>query len=89
MAEFEQSNRILADFERHEAPCKVVQLASRGVTDAPSRPLVIQAYIDGHTHRATAGTAKEAFAKAIDRRFDQRRNHELFDHGVLISNGAC
>lgn len=83
MAEYEQSIRALADFEHQETSCQIVQLAEcRGVTDALSSPFLIEARIDGHTLTASAGTAKEAFAKAIE----WRVVGQLSD--VSISDGA-
>jgi hypothetical protein len=67
MADIEQRAPFLATFERKESRCQIVQLADRrGIGNAQSIPFLVQAYVDGHTLRATAETAKVAFAKAIE-----------------------
>lgn len=67
MAEYEQSIFALADFEHQDTSCQVVRLAEcRGVADVLLSPFFIEAHIDGHMLTARAGTAKEAFAKAIE-----------------------
>ena len=67
MAEFEQTYQDLAVFERQETPFQVIQLAEhRGIKDAVPLQFSVHAYVDGHDLSATAETAKDAFAKAIE-----------------------
>jgi len=82
MAEFEQAYQDLAEFERPEMPFQVVQLAEhRDIKDAVPMQFSVHAYVDGHELSATAETAKDAFAKAIEWRIVGR----LAD--VSISDG--
>ena len=83
MAEFEQTVHVLAEFERQKAPCQVLQLAEhREVKVAVPLEFCVQAYVDDHVLSATAETAKDAFAKAIEWRVVGR----LAD--VSISDGT-
>ena len=83
MAEFEQTVHVLAEFERQKAPCQVLQLAEhREVKVAVPLEFSVQAYVDDHVLSATAETAKDAFAKAIEWRVVGR----LAD--VSISDGT-
>ncbi len=67
MAEFERTYHDLAEFERQEAPCQVLQLAQhQDVKVAVPLQFSVQAYVDGHALSAAAETAKDAFAKAIE-----------------------
>lgn len=83
MAEFERGYPDLAIFERQETPYEVIQLSERRcIKDAVPLQFSVQAYVDGHDLSATAETAKDAFAKAIEWRIVGG----LAD--VLISDGT-
>ena len=67
MAGFEQKGRSLAEFERQTMPCKILRLVQhRDVGCTLPALFHIHAYVDDHLLVATAKTAKDAFAKAID-----------------------
>jgi hypothetical protein len=67
MADFEQECSSSAGFERHAAPFRVLHLVpNRGIGHALRMPFFVQAYLDDHALTATAATAKDAFAKAIE-----------------------
>ena len=67
MADVEQEQSYAAEFERQRQPCQVLQLAQySGVEEALSVPFLVKAYVDVHALIATAETAKDAFANAIE-----------------------
>jgi len=64
MADVEQKDR---SSESQKAPCEILRLVQRpGVGQALPMILHVHAYIDDHVLKATAKTAKDAFAKAIE-----------------------
>jgi hypothetical protein len=67
MAGFEQKGRSLAEFERQTTPCDILRLVQhRDGGCTPPALFHVHAYVDDHLLVATAKTAKDAFAKAID-----------------------
>ena len=67
MADVEQKNTRLAEFERHKAPCQIMRLVQRrGCGRALPKPFLVQSYIGDHALTIGAETAKDAFAKAIE-----------------------
>jgi len=66
MAGFEKEDRS-AEFKRQTAPCQILRLIQpRGVGQALPMIFHLHAYVDDHVLKATAKTAKDAFAKAIE-----------------------
>jgi hypothetical protein len=65
MADVEQEQSDTADFERLKLPCQALQLAGC-VEEALSAPFIVKAFVDGRALTATAQTAKDAFASAIE-----------------------
>jgi hypothetical protein len=64
MAGFEQKDR---PSERQTAPCEILCLVQpRGVGKALPTIFHVHAYVDDRVLKATAKTAKDAFAKAIE-----------------------
>lgn len=67
MAEFEREYPSLGICEHHETPFQVIRLAEhRSINEVVPLRFSVQAYVDGHDLSATAETAKDAFAKAIE-----------------------
>ena len=64
MAGFEQKDR---SSERQTAPCEILRLV-RPRGDGQALPMIfhVHAYVDDHMFEATAKTARDAFAKAIE-----------------------
>jgi hypothetical protein len=83
MAGFEQKEKD-PSLERQTAPCEILRLVQpRGVEQAlPMIVFDVHAYVDDHVLRATAKTAKDAFAKAIEWRVVGR----LTDISISDSN---
>jgi hypothetical protein len=66
MAGFEQKEKDLSS-ERQTAPCEILRLVQpRGVGQALPMIFRVHAYVDDHVLKATAKTARDAFAKAIE-----------------------
>ena len=58
---------FIGRIQRHAAPFQVLHLVpNRGIGHALRMPFFVQAYLDDHALTATAATAKDAFAKAIE-----------------------
>ena len=67
MARFEQKDRSSVQFERRAAPCEIFRrVQPRGVGQASTMIFHVHAYVDDHIFKATAKTARDAFAKAIE-----------------------
>jgi hypothetical protein len=67
MARFEQNDRSSVQFERPTAPCKILRLVQPcGAGQALPMIFHVHAYVDDHMFKATAKTARDAFAKAIE-----------------------
>jgi len=67
MADFEQERASSAGFERHSSPCQIFRLVRhRSVGSTLPAAFLVQAYVDDHVLTATAETAKDAFAKAVE-----------------------
>ena len=67
MAGFEQKDRSSVQFERQTAPCEIFRLVQpRGVGQASTMIFHVHAHVDDHMFKATAKTARDAFAKAIE-----------------------
>ena len=67
MAGFEQNDRSSAELERQTVPCKILYLVQpRGVGQALPGIFRVHADVDDHVLKATAKTARDAFAKAIE-----------------------
>ena len=67
MAGFEQEDRSSAELERQTTPCEILRLVQpRGVGCAQPSLFHVHACVDDHWLEATAKTAKDAFAKAIE-----------------------
>ena len=67
MAEFEQKGRSSTEFERQTRPCEILRLVQpSGVGQAFPMIFHVHAYVDDRVLKATAKTAKDAFAKAIE-----------------------
>ena len=64
MAGFEQKDR---SSERQTAACEILRLVQpRGFGQALPMIFHVHAYVDDHMFKATAKTARDAFAKAIE-----------------------
>jgi hypothetical protein len=67
MARFEQEDRTSVQFERQAASCEIFRLVQpRGVGQASTMIFHVHAHVDDHMFKATAKTARDAFAKAIE-----------------------
>ena len=67
MADVEQEQPYAAESERQKQPRQALQLAQYGgLEEALSIPFLVKAYVDGHALIATAQTAADAFANAIE-----------------------
>ncbi len=67
MADVEQERSDAAETERQKQPGQALQLAQySGFEEALSIPFLVKAYVDGHALIATAQTAADAFANAIE-----------------------
>ena len=67
MARFEQNDRSSAEFEKQTEPCEIFRLVQpRGVGQASTMIFHVHAHADDHMFKATAKTARDAFAKAIE-----------------------
>lgn len=96
MAEFEQEYHDLAVFERQKTPFQAIQLAKhRDIKDAVLPRFSVHAYVDGNDLNATAETAKDAFAKAIEWRIvgglanvsisDGTRSYSIFEFSLVMA----
>ena len=80
MAGFEQKDR---SSERQTAPCEILRLVQpRGVGQASTMIFHVHAHVDDHMFKATAKTARDAFAKAIEWHVVGRLT------GISISDGT-
>ena len=83
MARFEQKDRSSVQFERQAAPCEIFRLVQpRGVGKASTMIFHVHAHVDDHMFKATAKTARDAFAKAIEWHVVGRLT------GISISDGT-
>jgi hypothetical protein len=83
MARFEQKDRSSVQFERQAAPCEIFRLVQpRGVGQASTMIFHVHAHVDDHMFEATAKTARDAFAKAIEWHVVGRLT------GISISDGT-
>jgi len=83
MTRFEQNDRSAAEFEHQPAPCEILRLVQpRAVGQASAMIFHVHAHVDDHIFNATAKTARDAFAKAIEWHVVGRLA------GILISDGT-
>jgi hypothetical protein len=67
VADVDQEQSYAAESERQKQPRQALQLAQySGFEEALSIPFLVKAYVDGHALMATAQTAADAFANAIE-----------------------